>query len=135
MASNKPNIKSSSFSKQLSLLIWKNFKLQTRSKIGTFLEFVVPAIFAIILLPIRTIVDSDLYANDTVYEPFNVSNLPPPANPELPLPRLIGFSPNDSKVIQIMEKVAADLNLTKHRKFFSKLGFFITDYHFIKVSS
>jgi ATP-binding cassette subfamily A (ABC1) protein 3 len=61
---------------QLRLLIWKNWCLQKRSIIGTVIELFVPALFAIILLPIRTIVDSDQYLNDTIYPTFNFDSLP-----------------------------------------------------------
>ena len=61
--------------KQLWLLLWKNFLLQKRSVIGTILELTIPAVFAIILLPIRSIVKSDPKLNDTTYERFPVNSL------------------------------------------------------------
>jgi hypothetical protein len=62
--------------KQLFLLIWKNYSLQKRSIISTAFEILIPALFAIILLPIRTIVKSQQFVNDTVYEPFSFNALP-----------------------------------------------------------
>ena len=62
--------------RQLQLLLWKNLKLQMRSPVGTLIELLVPALFAIILLPIRRIVKSDQYVNDTMYEAFTIERLP-----------------------------------------------------------
>ena len=57
---------------QFWLLLWKNYKLQKRSLIGTVLEIAVPALFAFILMPIRRIVKSDQYLNDTTFRNFDV---------------------------------------------------------------
>lgn len=59
---------------QFWLLLWKNYKLQKRSAIGTVLEIAVPALFAFILLPIRRIVKSDQYTNDTTFRNFDVES-------------------------------------------------------------
>lgn len=66
---------------QLGLLIWKNYKLQIRSWFITILEILVPALFAVILLPIRGIVSSDQYLNNTVYSPFSIDQLPDTLTP------------------------------------------------------
>jgi hypothetical protein len=58
---------------QFKLLLWKNWKLQSRSIIGTCLELLIPALFAIILLPIRTIVKSNPELNDIIYPNFGIN--------------------------------------------------------------
>lgn len=67
---------------QLGLLLWKNYVLQKRSIIGTILELLLPAFFAIILLPIRGIVKSNNLANDTLYRPFSLDPFPTGLKPE-----------------------------------------------------
>lgn len=62
--------------RQLKLLLWKNYLIQKRSKIGTIAEIIVPTIFVLILLPIRTIVKSEYYPDDTVYQEFSFDKLP-----------------------------------------------------------
>ena len=112
---------------QLVLLLWKNAKLQSRSWIGTSLEIFVPAMFAIILLPIRTIVNSDRYLNNTVYPNFAINDFPDSLTPPVffyedntfKLNKLenawqwqFAYQPNDSaKINKIMETVAKKLNL------------------------
>jgi hypothetical protein len=112
---------------QLTLLLWKNTKLQSRSWISTSLEILVPAIFAIILLPIRTIVNSDRYLNDTVYPSFETNDFPDSLVPSVfyyednifKLNKLenawqwqFAYQPNNSlKIDKIMENVAKKLNL------------------------
>ncbi|CAF0888563.1 unnamed protein product [Brachionus calyciflorus] len=61
---------------QISLLLWKNYALQKRSVLSTILEILVPTLFVIILLPIRRIVKSDQFPNNTVYDSFTVDKLP-----------------------------------------------------------
>jgi hypothetical protein len=79
MSSPKVLVKKSGFKsdmKQLVLLVWKNYCLQKRSIISTMFEIFIPALFAIILLPIRTIVKSQQFTNDTAYEPFSFNKFP-----------------------------------------------------------
>ena len=71
----KPSEHSNNFKRnlnQLGILLWKNQKIQIRSLIGLFLEVFSPCLFAIILLPIRTIVKSQIYSEPIVYEPFSL---------------------------------------------------------------
>lgn len=114
---------------QLVLLLWKNSKLQSRSVISTVLEIAVPALFAIILLPIRTIVNSDRYLNDTVYPSFTINQIPDDLVPsqfflyqnEFKMNPVdysekgwswpFAYQPNNSlKLDKIMRQVAQDLN-------------------------
>jgi ATP-binding cassette, subfamily A (ABC1), member 3 len=113
---------------QLALLLWKNFKLQKRSMFGTVLEIFVPALFAIILLPIRQIVNSDSYLNDTTYNEWSVSEWPagfmPTYDSEIMRDKnhlfeddmwCFGYQPNNSQIVQrIMENVALDYAFTLH---------------------
>lgn len=120
---------------QLVLLLWKNTKLQSRSVKSTFLEIAVPALFAIILLPIRTIVNSDQYKNNTLYPAFSVDKFPDDLQPKFSEFRSrfftfqnrksngwswpLAYSPNTTKINLIMSKVAKDLDLQLKRWFLS----------------
>lgn len=121
---------------QLGLFLWKNFKLQLRSVLSTLLEISVPAIFAIILLPVRTTVNTDSYLNNTVYPAFEVNNLPTGLVPTFrfaaknSLPQwAFGYQPNNSSNIdKIMVMVASKLNLQlKCNLIFFFLSFFYND--------
>lgn len=57
------------------LLMWKNFLLQYRHKFQTVAEILVPVLFSVILILIRSIVDPDLYPNKTTYNSFDISTL------------------------------------------------------------
>lgn len=59
------------------LLMWKNFLLQYRHKIQTVVEIMVPVLFSVILILIRSIVDPDLYPKTTNYSSFDISTLRP----------------------------------------------------------
>lgn len=59
------------------LLMWKNFLLQYRHKIQTIIEIMVPVLFSVILVLIRSIVSPDLFPNKTVYNSFDISTLRP----------------------------------------------------------
>ena len=125
MNNNKQN--SSKWFNQLVLLLWKNARLQMRSPIGLLLGITVPALFAIILLPIRSIVSSDK-VNDTYYKPFSIEDFPASLKPnqsyvfsqnlfKLDLLKnnwiwSFSYAPNNSaKKDSIMKSVALDLNL------------------------
>lgn len=104
--------------KQLKLLLWKNSKLQLRSIISTVLEIFVPALFAIILIPIRRLVTSNEYLNDTLYRDFLIDQIPTSYFPQPPTPTLRGgdwsfaFYPNNSDLLnRVMNRAADDVNL------------------------
>lgn len=106
---------------QLWLLLWKNFRLQLRSPIGLFFEILAPALFAIILLPIRTIVKSENIAETTLYNSFDVDSLLP-----ILQRRQIVFQPTDSALVnRIMASVAPSLNLTSRGIYISSHSFHI----------
>lgn len=110
--------------KQIGLLMWKNFTLQKRGIIATIIEILVPTLFVIILLPIRRIIKSEQYFNDTVYESFSIDALPSDLLPEIPANSLsnqtsyeglwtIGYYPTNVDLInKIMDKVESDLVVT-----------------------
>lgn len=108
--------------KQIFLLLWKNFSLQKRSKIGTILEILVPTLFVIILLPIRRIVKSDIFLNNTVFDPFPIDSLPDGLIPQFSNINLddetshglwtLAYQPNNVELVKkIMEKVSDDLDV------------------------
>ena len=110
-----PNVKTGSCGsdmRQLGLLFWKNFCLQKRSVISTLLEILIPCLFAVILLPIRTIVESEQF-NETVYKPFGLSTLPRNLAPPSGVAQWnFGYQPNDSTFLNsVMKNVAINLNL------------------------
>ena len=106
-------VKNSSFKKsiqQFLLLLWKNFTIQKRSIFGSLLILTLPALFAVILMPIRTLIKSKSHPNDTTYKPIRFDNF----DPELPLFGNSSFAyyPNNSEVVnKIMSKVSDSLSL------------------------
>ena len=104
---------------QLGLLLRKNGILQYRSIIATILEIALPALFAVILLPVRSIVKSNNIENDTVYEPFGINAFPLDLKLNVlglfgPVRQMcIGYYPKSSqRATRIISEVAAQLNLT-----------------------
>lgn len=59
------------------LLMWKNFLLQYRHRVQTIVEILVPVLFSVILVLIRSIVDPDLFPANTIYKPFEINNINP----------------------------------------------------------
>jgi len=103
------NKKETVYYSQLWLLLWKNLQLQKRSIIGSIIELTLPAIFAIILIPIRTIVKSDHKLNDTTYGPFTINKLD-----EFFLNGNFSFGyfpKNSTKIDNMMKKIANRLEL------------------------
>jgi len=99
---------------QLYLLLWKNYRLQIRSIVGLLVELLVPAMFAIILLPIRTIVKADLMSNFTEYEPFTFDEIIRYKNETT-----IAYQPDNSLFLdRIMSRVGKKLNFEVKSKVF-----------------
>lgn len=59
------------------LLMWKNGLLQWRHKVQTIIEIMVPVMFSVILILIRSIVDPDIYPDPKIYKPFEINTLDP----------------------------------------------------------
>lgn len=106
--------------RQLKLLLWKNFTIQKRSIIGTILEILVPTLFVIILLPIRSIVKSEYFSNDTTYHEFSFDHLPfnlrPKPSVDAPfykgLQWTFAYQPNTNNMTnRIMEQVGVKLGM------------------------
>eukprot|EP00057_Strongylocentrotus_purpuratus_P033371 XP_791165.4 PREDICTED: ATP-binding cassette sub-family A member 3 [Strongylocentrotus purpuratus] len=96
---------------QLRLLLWKNFLLQLRRVIATIFEILIPVLFACILIGIRHAVDYTVYPNATVYDTFNINNLPHNLT-IFPLPVTVwqmAYTPNTSATNQIMSHVVKNL--------------------------
>lgn len=59
------------------LLMWKNGLLQWRHPTQTIIEIMVPVLFSVILVMIRSIVSPDVYSSPTIYHPFKINTLTP----------------------------------------------------------
>lgn len=57
------------------LLMWKNFLLQRRHKLQTFLEIIIPALFSLLVVMIRSLVDPDVYEENTIYKPLGLNSM------------------------------------------------------------
>jgi hypothetical protein len=62
---------------KFKLLLWKNFKIQTRHKVQTVVELLIPLVFAIVLAIIRMLIESEKIPEPSIYDAFNVKGNPP----------------------------------------------------------
>ncbi|KAL3853222.1 hypothetical protein ACJMK2_016778 [Sinanodonta woodiana] len=97
-----------SLDKQFVLLLWKNFVLQKRKVCVTVFEIIIPIAFALILVFIRSLSDSQNVNKNTHYEPFypayfDMSRLKP---------RLL-YTPNATVINNIMTRVNTSLQGVK----------------------
>ncbi|XP_039258738.2 phospholipid-transporting ATPase ABCA3-like isoform X1 [Styela clava] len=91
--------------RQFILLLWKNFILQKRRPIATFVELALPLLFAALLVIIRTTVDTTTHPNITTWREFSVNNLPNFKTNVVPKDGVwtVAYAPNnDSAVENIM---------------------------------
>lgn len=62
---------------KFALLMWKNGVIQYRHKVQTIIEIVVPVLFSLILVWIRSLVHPHIITNNTTYELLNIETLTP----------------------------------------------------------
>ena len=102
--SNKSSIHKSNL-KQLNLLLWKNFKIQQRSVVALLIELLIPAFLALVMVPLRSIVNSVEHSNFTYFDTFNLSQSPFKGE-------FFAYQPNNSALVNsIMKDVSRDLYL------------------------
>jgi hypothetical protein len=95
---------------QLKLLLWKSFQNHKRSWIGTLVELIMPAFFALILLPIRATIKSEFISDDTVYKSFEIDDFHDDLL--IHLNSTFGYYPNTSTLVnKIANKVSTDLRI------------------------
>jgi len=56
--------------------MWKNWLVQIRHKMQTFIEIILPIVFVGILVYLRSLTDPVTITEDTIYEAFNASEQP-----------------------------------------------------------
>ena len=61
---------------QFGLLLWKNWLLQKRRVVVTIFQIIIPVLFAVVLLGIRALVDSNFVEYPTTWESFEASTFP-----------------------------------------------------------
>eukprot|EP00123_Amoebidium_parasiticum_P015512 comp23006_c0_seq1/m.36687 comp23006_c0_seq1/g.36687 ORF comp23006_c0_seq1/g.36687 comp23006_c0_seq1/m.36687 type:complete len:1736 (-) comp23006_c0_seq1:41-5248(-) len=86
---------------QLGLLLWKNYKIQLRRKIGTAVELLLPLAFCFMVVALKGLVQNSKY--DAKFQNTDY------AFDQLPWPNVttIYFSPNGTQADQVMAQVAA----------------------------
>lgn len=94
---------------QLRLLLWKGFRIQKRNVLSTALELLVPLVFTLALLPIRSIIKSDYYDDCTKYKQFGLKSF---AVDFVQFTNsTFAFYPNTSKFVnKIMDKISDELS-------------------------
>lgn len=55
--------------------MWKNWLLQWRHKIQTIFEIIIPALFSALVVLIRSLVDPDVYTEDSIYRPLGLNSI------------------------------------------------------------
>ena len=58
------------------LLMWKNWLVQIRHKMQTFIEIILPIVFVGILVYFRSLTDPVTITEDTIYKAFDISKQP-----------------------------------------------------------
>ncbi|XP_049855750.1 phospholipid-transporting ATPase ABCA3 isoform X1 [Schistocerca gregaria] len=92
---------------KFQLLLWKNWVLQIRHPLQTVLEILIPVIFCLLIVLVRSIVDPTTYNEPTTYD-FIV-----PDNGTVPDSYgRVAWSPAHGALSAVMERAAARLNVT-----------------------
>lgn len=85
---------------QFTLLLWKNFKLQSRKKVVTVFEVLIPIIFALLLLLFRNVSESEYIDNDSRWD-----RVYPELSGNITNKTMIFFTPNTTFTNEIVQSV------------------------------
>ena len=108
------------------------FKFRDSEAFATILEFLVPAFFALILLPIRTVIKSETKLNDTVFKPFNLDTFD--ENFLLYKNSTFAYYPNNSDmIVKIMQKVSDETRINSHGIFMLIILFYKTIFGLLEM--
>ena len=95
--------------RQLSLLLWKNYKLQKRRPIATLFQLGLPILFILIILLIRVLRVKREHIEPTVWPKFNPERLPYHRMGKLQWK--LAFTPSNKETKSIMDKVRKALKV------------------------
>lgn len=59
------------------LLMWKNFLLQYRHKVQTFIQILIPILFTTILVFVRSLIEPEVNAQNTTFHSFEIDQFRP----------------------------------------------------------
>ena len=109
----------------LRLLLWKNYILQIRHPFVTIAELLIPCLFVAMLAAIRRKVDFTNHTNATIYEDFDTMNIPSMNfGSGITIPQwILMYSPNSSRINDIMEKVGHKLFIISQNTKFQRKNF------------
>ena len=100
------------YSAQLSLLLWKHLTIQRRSLASLLLKVCIPAIFAIVFMPIRTQIILTPHPTDTTFYSFAIENLESVTSLAIDKSSAFSYYPNSSDLInKLMAQTAQYLQL------------------------
>jgi len=91
--------------RQFILLLWKNWLLQKRQKLLTFFQVLLPPLFSLILLAIRTRVKSEFISTPTIWNSTEADTALPPyllipdQIPQVARYWQLAYTPNDTDVV------------------------------------
>ena len=98
---------------QFLLLLWKNAKLQSRKKILTVLQIIMPTLGALIFLGIRFAVSVTRYESGRTWPSFDVEGMQQNYSNTVKL----AFAPNVTVVQNIITRMETELGIQGVRKF------------------
>lgn len=98
------------FFRHLKLLMWKNYLLQLRHPWVTIFEILLPCVFVAMIGLIRIKVEVINHKNSTVYESFDIMNVPNITFAISSPSYKIIYSPNNGSFNQIINEVLDNLN-------------------------
>ncbi|KAK2724560.1 phospholipid-transporting ATPase ABCA3-like [Artemia franciscana] len=107
--------------KKFRLLLWKNWVIQIRHPVQTVSEVLLPLVFCLVLVAVRSLVEITPI-DVTTWESFTVDELPSiPVNDfGIPNPAFrwpFAYSPNNTIVTEVMKTVAEKLNLQINQEY------------------